>query len=537
MIKKLLVFMVFLFSATMSGQQRVEASVDSVRQKIGAQIKLTLRTTVDTNSTVVFPSGKNFGALEVIRSFTTDTIAKGKQIELIKKYGLTQFDSGKYVVPGLRVLINNKPFFTDSIKVEVTNVKVDTTKQKLFDIKDIINTGSSNTGWWKYLLMAVVIAAIGFLLYRFIKKRHQQSIATNAFKTPIEKAAVLLQQLEKKELWQKGEIKNYYSELTDIARNYIEEAINIPAMESTTAELIAALRNAAVKKNMSLSQETVGNLENVLKHADLVKFAKSQPLDYEIADDRTKIEKAIYTLDESIPEQSEDDALFNEMQKQQLLRRQKRNRIVITVGAVLFLMLATSIYFVATKGYDYVKDNIIGHRTKDMLEGEWILSNYGDPAIVIETPKVLKRMASPEKLVPGNPEDFKSRQIFVDGSLLDSFSIILINVVYASQSTINLEVISDMLTENLATQGAKNIILKQEEFQGKDGVTGVKVYGSFKIKDPTGDGNKSVSYQNLVFAEFNGLQQITITHEEGDKYGEQIAARVLNSVELKTTTE
>jgi predicted nucleic acid-binding Zn-ribbon protein len=61
----------------------------------------------------------------------------------------------------------------------------------------------------------------------------------------------LLDTLEKK-LWQK-EVKAYYSELTDIARNYIEEAIEIPAMESTTSELIQGLRTASVKKNDAFS--------------------------------------------------------------------------------------------------------------------------------------------------------------------------------------------------------------------------------------------------------------------------------------------
>jgi hypothetical protein len=132
----------------------------------------------------------------------------------------------------------------------------------------------------------------------------------------------LLNNLEKKELWQKGEIKAYYSELTDIARNYIEEAIQIPAMESTTSELIEGLRKASLKKKMTLSKETIENLEQVLRQADLVKFAKSKPLDFEITEDRKKIEKSIITLDKSIPviEESEDELLLNELQRQEQLK-------------------------------------------------------------------------------------------------------------------------------------------------------------------------------------------------------------------------
>jgi hypothetical protein len=119
-------------------------------------------------------------------------------------------------------------------------------------------------------------------------------------------------------------VKAYYSELTDI-RNYIEEAIDIPAMESTTSELItSSLR----EKEMTVSQDTIANLERVLKQADLVKFAKSKPLDFEITEDRNKIQKAILTLDSSIPVEIEieEDALLNEVQKQKQIQIQLKKR-------------------------------------------------------------------------------------------------------------------------------------------------------------------------------------------------------------------
>ena len=40
---------------------------------------------------------------------------------------------------------------------------------------------------------------------------------------------------------------------------------------------------------MKLSKETIDNLFLVLKQADLVKFAKSKPMDFEITEDRKKI--------------------------------------------------------------------------------------------------------------------------------------------------------------------------------------------------------------------------------------------------------
>ena len=245
-------------------------------------------------------------------------------------------------------------------------------------------------------MIVLIIAVAGFLVYRFIKKvQTKEKAEVIVYKTPIEKATTLLQQLESKELWQKGEIKSYYSELTDIARNYIEEEIHIPAMESTTSELIEGLRRAAKQQKLKLSNETVENLEKVLKQADLVKFAKVKPLDFEIEEDKKRISNSIVTIHKSIPEVVEEDdelALWNEQQKElarlQKLKKQKRVRIITTIGIIIgMIMIALGglIYF---KGFDYVKDNLIGHPTKDLVEGEWVYSDYGNPAVKIETPKV-----------------------------------------------------------------------------------------------------------------------------------------------------
>jgi hypothetical protein len=60
----------------------------------------------------------------------------------------------------------------------------------------------------------------------------------------------------------------------------------IPAMEVLTSRIESDIG----KEKMTLSQE-IENLERVLKQADLVN-AKSKPLDFEITDDRNKIQKS-----------------------------------------------------------------------------------------------------------------------------------------------------------------------------------------------------------------------------------------------------
>ena len=532
--------LVLLFSSAVFAQQKqVVTSIDTIKNKIGAEFKLTLKTTVDTAAKVVFPKLKNIGALEVIRSYPIDTIKKNDRYELIKKYGLTQFDSGRYTIPSIKILINKKPFLSDSLLVDVANVKVDTLQQKMYDIKDIVPVENTVGNWWKYLLALVIILGIVALVYVYIKKHQKKKIEEEIFKTPIEKATSLLNNLEKKELWQKGEIKAYYSELTDIARNYIEEAIEIPAMESTTSELILGLRAASVKKKMTLSQETIENLERVLKQADLVKFAKSKPLDFEITEDRNKIQKAILTLDKSIPVEVpvEEDILLNEVQRQNQIRiqlkKQRQKRIVIALSLFLFLLVATTTFFIITKGFDYVKDNIIGHPTKELLEGEWVKSEYGNPGILIETPKVLKRMDAQKTLPKQTMALIKEMQLFQYGSMVDNFYIVVSTNKFKNPVELDLSKALEGSLKLIESQGGQNIIVKQEDFQTEGGVEGIKGYGTMDILDPISKSSQKAYYEILYFKQEQGLQQIMILHAEGDKYGNEIADRILNSVELK----
>ena len=540
--KKLILY--FLFSTPVFAQQKqVQTSIDTTKNKIGAEFKLTLKTNVDTLSKVVFPNVKNFGALEVIQSYPIDNIKKNDRYELVKKDGLAQFDSGKYTIPSVRIHINSKAFLSDSLRVEVANVEVDTLKQKMYDIKDIAPADNSIGDWWKWLLVLLIIAGLGALAYWYLKKHKEKKEEGEIYKTPIEKATNLLNTLEKKELWQRGEIKEYYSELTDIVRIYIEEAIEVPAMESTTSELIQALKIASLKKKMELSKETIDNLFTVLKQADLVKFAKSKPLDFEITEDRKKIERAIVTLDKSIPVvvETDDDMLLNEMQRQEQLKKelkqQRKKRIQITVVSVLLLFFVTTTFFIVTKGFDYVIDNVFGNSSKELLEGEWIQSDYGNPAVRIETPEVLKRVDLTKTLPSNGMALIKEMQSFAYGSLADNFYIMVSTLKYKKEGEIDLSKSLDGALQSIESQGAQNMIVKQEEFETKEGIKGIKGYGTFSKIDDVIKNSAKLYYEVLLFSQDGGLQQIIIFHEEGDKYANEISERILSSVELQNTKQ
>ena len=100
---------------------------------VGEEIQFTIEVETDSTQTVIFPEKQSFLPLEVIESYKIDPSYQEAKYRLIKKYGLTQFDSGHYYIPPQRILINNKNYSTDSLKVEVNNVLVDTLKQKIVE--------------------------------------------------------------------------------------------------------------------------------------------------------------------------------------------------------------------------------------------------------------------------------------------------------------------------------------------------------------------------------------------------------------------
>lgn len=532
---KLYTFLFLLAAITAFGQQKqVETSIDSTKIRIGSQFHLILKAKVDTAARVNFPEGKNFGQLEVLESYKVDTVKKGAMYELVKKYGLTQFDSGRYIIPRLPVVINNKTIQTDSLLVEVANIKVDTLKQKMYDIKDVMGNESKSLLWLYILLGILALAGIGFGIYWYIKKRKKQPKAVvPVYATPIEKATALLQSLEKEELLQKGEVKDYYSKLTDIARIYIEEAIHVPAMESTTTELIEAMRVAVQRKKMRLSQETFEQLEKVLRTADLVKFAKSRPMDFEISEDRSRIEKTIVTIDKSIPEEKEEDEQHTQqwLEMQEKKKKQRKKKIII-ISSVSAVVIALGI-FIVIKGVDYVKDTVLGNTTKELLEGEWIKSEYGNPGVVIETPKVLKRFDAEKELPKDAIAAIKEMQAFVYGSLLEDFYVAVSTMHYKEQKDVDLNTLFDGTARLWEVEGAQNIVVKQETFSTADGTEGLRAYGTMTIPNKITGKKVKMYYEVLYFKQGGGLQQVTILHKDGDKSATEILERIKKSVEFK----
>ncbi|WP_130734914.1 BatD family protein [Flavobacterium sp. J27] len=539
MLKKVILVFCFLFTSIVFSQT-IQTTIDSTQIKIGSQFNLTIKANVTQNDKVVFPEGQFFGQLEILESYPIDSIKNENKLELIKKYGLTQFDSGRYVIPPLQVIINNKTVRTDSFAVMVNPVVVDTLKQQMYDIKSIITVNKPTDYFWLYVLLGIIaILGVGFLLYYFIKKKQIKKNEEDEilFASPIEKALSQLQNLEGKELWQKGETKAYYSELTDITRYYLEEAVAIPAMESTSNELFDTLRTTIKKKKIKISQDILDKFKKVMANADLVKFAKSKPLDFEIENDKKMIDSFLISIDKAIPRTDEEkENLFTEELKRKRNRSQKMKRIGIPLTFVFFLLIIGGVFIGVTKGTDYIRNNWLGHNAKSLLNEEWIISEYGDPAIIISTPKVLKRI-SDERIQNNLPSHVKANAKFMYGSLLDNFSIILNTTAFKDTTVVDLNQIVEYDLKNMQTLGAQNITVKEEDYEDPKGLKGKKAYGNFSVINPLNKDTQLMSYELYVFSQPGGAQELFLIYRNDDEYAKQIMERVIASVELRKTAE
>lgn len=291
--KTYLIYIAICFSFTVYSQENpVKTSLDTTFIRIGEQFQYKL--SVDKKDKVVFPKLQldSLHKIEVVESLPVDTLKN----KLEKKYLLTSFDSGQYIIPQQQLLINNQKYLTDSLLINVATVKVDTTKQKMFPIKAVKNEPKTIDDylylWWLIFPLLAIIAVILYFVLR--KKVKKEPVAV--YIPPIQEAMERLKALDEKQLLKQQKIKLYYSELTEIVRTYIQKDINIPALESTTDELLETINDFNESSKLGISKETIAELKEILQNADLVKFAKSKPVVEEIRSDRTLSEQILQNL-------------------------------------------------------------------------------------------------------------------------------------------------------------------------------------------------------------------------------------------------
>ncbi|HMD14893.1 MAG TPA: hypothetical protein VKI62_09725, partial [Bacteroidota bacterium] len=237
-----------------------------------------------SNSTVVaFPVlPDSINGIDIVRREQPKRSQSGDTISESVTFVITAFDSGMHIVPSIPVqyTVNGdtaKKYVQTSPQVFVVGTIAIDTSKGIKDIKPPLAVGISFAEILPYLIALVILAGIVWLILYIRKKRRRgESLIPEAPKLPANVAALeALRVLEAERVWQRGLVKDYHSQLTDILRIYIEGRFSVTAMEMTSDEILSSPAVA------SLPRELQNVLREVLLRADLVKFAKSQPLPQE----------------------------------------------------------------------------------------------------------------------------------------------------------------------------------------------------------------------------------------------------------------
>ncbi|WP_340156849.1 hypothetical protein [uncultured Maribacter sp.] len=531
------VFVFLLCGSKMSAQEspRISTEIDTTFIKIGEQVQWKVTVDIDSTDFVIFPEGQTFSPLETVEAYATDTTRNKDRVTLQKIYALTQFDSGAYKLPSQRIDINGTGFMTDSSLINVATVPVDTLNQKMYDIKPIINVEKSNYTFWKYLLIGLLILLIlGGLFYWFVlRKKPLTEEEKVALLPPYDRALLELKKLENSKYLIQDEYKQYYSELTAIVRSYLEEDAHVTALESTTGQLIEKLELLKDAGELKLDDDTIKQFQQILQTADLVKFAKNKPSTTVAEQDRKLVEQIVEKTHEALPEPTEEELLEQAEYQEELERKAKKKKIQIAViSAVAVILIGITIAGVKF-GFGYLKDTVLGHPTKELLEGEWVQSSYGFPPIQLETPQVLVRQKI--KLPAEAKAAIADIQAFEYRSPIALFNIGTTSITLAQQDVEpEFDKTIEQILSNFESQGAKNIITKQEEFSTISGVKGVKVFGSGKFPMPGSEELIDGEYAVILFGGKGFQQYVILTWLEEDTYAQEIVDRILTSVEVKT---
>lgn len=512
-----LFFILFSFK---TNAQEVTTSIDTATIKIGEQIRYRIAVETDSSNLVTFPEGQTFSPLEMVDAYKIDTATIDSRLRLIKEYALTQFDSGTYVIPPQRILINKREVATDSFLVEVRGVVVDTTKQKMYPIKPSLDVPDPfrlpNWVWW-VLGGLILLAIIVWVLFKLIKKK--QEAKKNI--PPFEKAMLTLRQLDEGGLLEDREIKNYYSVLTDAARRYLDEQVDERALESTTSELILRLQMRKDAGKLNIDQKIIDDFDTILKRADLAKFARSKPDVITAKEDRGNIEKIITDTKAGIPEPTEEERQKDEAYRKKLEAKKQRREKLIWAGSGLALVVVLAVVLISTNKMPFVNGSLFGNSTQELLESRWITSEYGNPTIQVSTPRVLVR-----KMDTASSETEFVEEIFTAGNLYADFFTFLRTTTKKAEE-------ENLFETVLPSEKITNLEKETESFSTGAGIGGEKISGSFFLEDKESGKVLEKSFILLTFNAGQGAQQILMVYNKGDSPSEEIASRILYSVELK----
>lgn len=269
--KKLSIIILLLFSISNAFSQPTIPNISKTKFQIGDQVVYSFSLPLDKASelsTYILTEKKD--SLEIIKQ-TIDTTKKNGKEFLDVKFYFTSFVEGKHKI----INQNGRSF-----EYEVTSYPIDTTSFEIKDIKANVKEPFTIKEIMPIIIWVLIAIGLIILSYFSIKlwKKYRKTNLKEIFIKPKpilpahEIALNALEQLRLKRLIENNRIKEYYSEISEILRIYLDDRFSIIAIEMTTQEILSQIRDCEF-----INKESFSLLKEVLEYSDLVKFAKYTP--------------------------------------------------------------------------------------------------------------------------------------------------------------------------------------------------------------------------------------------------------------------
>ena len=290
-----LAILLLLWQLIAFAQVNFRASVDREKILIGETIVLTLEAYMPLGSDIQWFRADSIPAFEILNLSKLDTMENIDGKKLAQVLSITSFDSGLQYVPPFEILVNNQPFYTDSIGINVSFTPFDPDADYR-DIKDIIEVHNPDVKYIPWALAIAAVLSLAIMLILLLRKRKVSNVVSLPAKpalSPYDEAVLALSSLMKTKPAD-ADVKGYYSELNDILRNYLSREFRIATFERTNDELIVQL------SRLDISKDALFSLAQSLRMIDFVKFAKYRPPETENEKNISTVKKSIDILNKTV---------------------------------------------------------------------------------------------------------------------------------------------------------------------------------------------------------------------------------------------
>ena len=333
----------------------VDATIDSLQILIGEQAHVKLEVSLDADKRAVFPviADTLVRGVEVLDVAKPDTqlLNDGRRTLITQEYTITSFDSALYYLPPLEVIVDGQPYRSKALALKVYSPQVPLdpeNPESFFPPKTVMDPPFAWEDWYMFIACVLLLTPFLLLGIYFLKRLRDNKPIIRKVKVepklpPHQVAMQEIERIKQEKTWQKGLPKEYYTELTDTLRTYIKERFHFNALEMTSGEIIEKLLETNDK-------QAIADLRELFQTADLVKFAKHNPL---MNENDANLLSAIDFINET-KEQEDPNAKPQPTEITVVEKRSLQTKILLGAGvAVMAGMFIWALVYICKELYNY----------------------------------------------------------------------------------------------------------------------------------------------------------------------------------------